>query len=74
MFAGHRCRCRRLVNHLLQALEESVTTIRAITDNITVKFDGAKLPAILNSVETENNGQKLVLEVSVRAHSIASFY
>ncbi|RFN46144.1 atp synthase subunit beta, mitochondrial, partial [Fusarium flagelliforme] len=31
---------------------------------VDVKFDGAKLPAILNSLETENNGQKLVLEVS----------
>jgi hypothetical protein len=31
-----------------------------------VKFDGEKLPAILNAIETENNGQKLVLEVSVR--------
>jgi F-type H+-transporting ATPase subunit beta len=33
---------------------------------VDVKFDGAKLPEILNSLETENNGQKLVLEVSVR--------
>jgi F-type H+-transporting ATPase subunit beta len=32
-----------------------------------VKFEGDKLPAILNAVVTENNGQKLVLEVSVRA-------
>ncbi|KAL3602594.1 atp2, beta subunit of the F1 sector of mitochondrial F1F0 ATP synthase [Fusarium poae] len=31
---------------------------------VDVKFDGAKLPAILNSLETQNNGQKLVLEVS----------
>jgi F0F1-type ATP synthase beta subunit len=30
-----------------------------------VKFEGEKLPAILNAIETENNGQKLVLEVSV---------
>jgi F-type H+-transporting ATPase subunit beta len=30
-----------------------------------VKFDGDKLPAILNAIETQNNGQKLVLEVSV---------
>lgn len=37
------------------------------TDNLAVKFDGAKLPAILNSLETTNNGQKLVLEVAVRA-------
>lgn len=32
----------------------------------TVKFDDAKLPAILNAVETQNNDQKLVLEVAVR--------
>ncbi|RCI12227.1 hypothetical protein L249_0023 [Ophiocordyceps polyrhachis-furcata BCC 54312] len=29
-----------------------------------LKFDTAKLPPILNSLETQNNGQKLVLEVS----------
>ncbi len=31
----------------------------------TVKFDTEKLPPILNALETINNGQKLVLEVSV---------
>jgi F0F1-type ATP synthase beta subunit len=31
-----------------------------------VKFDTEQLPAILNALETENNGQKLVLEVAVR--------
>ncbi|KAH7311750.1 ATP synthase beta chain [Stachybotrys elegans] len=31
---------------------------------VDVKFDGQKLPSILNSLETENNGQKLVLEVA----------
>jgi hypothetical protein len=31
-----------------------------------VKFDTAKLPPILNALETTNNGQKLVLEVAVR--------
>ncbi|KZZ94886.1 ATP synthase beta chain precursor [Moelleriella libera RCEF 2490] len=31
---------------------------------VDVKFDTAKLPAILNSLETDNNGNKLVLEVS----------
>ncbi|EJP60949.1 ATP synthase beta chain, mitochondrial [Beauveria bassiana ARSEF 2860] len=31
---------------------------------VDVKFYGAKLPAILNSLETDNNGQKLVLEVA----------
>lgn len=30
-----------------------------------MKFEGEKLPAILNAIETENNGQKLVLEVAV---------
>lgn len=32
----------------------------------TVKFDTENLPSILNALETQNNGQKLVLEVSVR--------
>ncbi|KAJ5894205.1 hypothetical protein N7495_005896 [Penicillium taxi] len=31
---------------------------------VDVKFDGDKLPAILNAIETQNNGQKLILEVS----------
>jgi F-type H+-transporting ATPase subunit beta len=30
-----------------------------------VKFDSESLPPILNALETENNGQKLVLEVAV---------
>jgi len=37
-----------------------------------VKFEGEKLPAILNAIETENNGQKLVLEVSVCIPDIKS--
>ena len=31
-----------------------------------VKFDSDQLPPILNALETDNNGQKLVLEVAVR--------
>ena len=31
----------------------------------TVKFDTDQLPPILNALETENAGQKLVLEVAV---------
>ncbi len=31
-----------------------------------VKFDTEQIPAILNAIETENNGTKLVLEVAVR--------
>ena len=38
-----------------------------VADSFAVKFDGAKLPAILNSLETDNNGQKLILEVAVWA-------
>ena len=33
-----------------------------------VKFDSAKLPPILNALETDNGGQKLVLEVAVCQH------
>lgn len=43
------------------------TTI--IANNIllrSVKFDTDQLPPILNALETENAGQKLVLEVAVR--------
>ena len=32
----------------------------------TVKFPTEQLPPILNALETTNNGQRLVLEVSVR--------
>ena len=32
----------------------------------SVKFDTDQLPPILNALETENAGQKLVLEVAVR--------
>lgn len=31
-----------------------------------VKFDTEQLPPILNALETDNNGSKLVLEVAVR--------
>ena len=31
----------------------------------TVKFDGDQLPPILNALETDNGGQKLILEVAV---------
>ena len=32
---------------------------------MTVKFDTVKLPPILNALETDNGGQKLILEVAV---------
>jgi hypothetical protein len=32
---------------------------------MVVKFDTEQLPPILNALETDNNGLKLVLEVSV---------
>ena len=33
-----------------------------------MKFDTEQLPPILNALETDNGGQKLVLEVAVRSH------
>jgi F0F1-type ATP synthase beta subunit len=36
---------------------------------VTVKFDTDKLPPILNALETDNGGQRLVLEVAVRQHN-----
>lgn len=38
----------------------------SLTSSFTVKFEGTKLPAILDSLDADNNGQKLVLEVAVR--------
>lgn len=40
-------------------------TIEHAADFSIVKFDTAKLPPILNALETTNNNQKLVLEVAV---------
>ena len=40
-----------------------------LTDDVLlqiVKFDTEALPPILNALETENAGQKLILEVAVR--------
>jgi F0F1-type ATP synthase beta subunit len=42
--------------------------IRASGAVVDVKFDTEQLPPILNALETDNNGQKLVLEVSVRIY------
>jgi len=75
LFAGHRCRRRRLVNqyHRLSAGLTQDGEKKNNTDVLVVKFDTQKLPAILNSLETENNGQKLVLEVSVRSYPNTSY-
>ncbi|KAK8929926.1 ATP synthase subunit beta, mitochondrial [Metarhizium anisopliae] len=52
------------VGKIHQPMEGHCYTGNLVTDLPIVKFDTAKLPAILNSLETDNNGQKLVLEVS----------
>ena len=40
-------------------------------DNLAaVKFEGDTLPPILNALETENGGNKLILEVAVRQTSV----
>jgi F0F1-type ATP synthase beta subunit len=44
--------------------------IEQTTDYATVKFDTAKLPPILNALETTNNNQKLVLEVAVSSQRL----
>lgn len=60
-------RSHELLSYTSSSIAPDVNDASFCTDESpTVKFDGAKLPAILNSLETENNGQKLVLEVSVR--------
>jgi F0F1-type ATP synthase beta subunit len=38
---------------------------------VDIRFDGETLPPILNAVTTDNNGQKLVLEVAVRMPSLS---
>jgi hypothetical protein len=38
--------------------------------DLAVKFDTDQLPEILNALETDNGGNKLTLEVSVRAYGI----
>lgn len=74
---GHRCRRRWLVLHppakiitcprwtFRQLRFFPFSGARLLTPPCAVKFDTAKLPAILNSLETDNQGQKLVLEVAV---------
>jgi F0F1-type ATP synthase beta subunit len=39
---------------------------------LTVKFDTDQLPEILNALETDNGGNKLTLEVSVRASGMTT--
>ena len=43
----------------------NTSTRTQLKDLSIVKFDTDQLPPILNSLETSNNGQKLVLEVAV---------
>jgi len=41
-------------------------TSRYVTDGLgAVKFDTEQLPPILNALETDNGGNKLILEVAV---------
>lgn len=56
-----------MVRHLPfpRALPACHYTNHILTDCFLVKFDTPKLPAILNSLEVDNHGSKLVLEVSV---------
>lgn len=67
--AGHRCRRRWFVHDpIANTGAASPAANDSAPSNLlpTVKFDDAKLPAILNAVETQNNDQKLVMEVAVR--------
>lgn len=67
--AGHRCRRRWFVHDPIANKGVESPANDSTPSNLffpTVKFDDAKLPAILNAVETQNNDQKLVLEVAVR--------
>ena len=43
----------------------------SVADNAAlVKFESEQLPEILNALETDNSGNKLILEVSVRASAL----
>lgn len=66
-------RCRR--RWLVTATPPSKNNLDNVPEFIvadplpTVKFDTEKLPPILNALETQNGGNKLVLEVAVRQDS-----
>lgn len=59
--------------NLNSACDVDVENDRAFANRSNaVKFDTAKLPPILNALETTNNNQKLVLEVSVSDHYLTT--
>lgn len=57
---------------LLEVVTSFFLTISDL-DSSAVKFDSEQLPEILNALETDNGGNKLILEVSVRATIIHTF-
>lgn len=65
--AGYWCRRRWFVPVPIVNTKAASCGLGFFNSNLctTVKFDTAKLPSILNALQTENNGQKLTLEVAV---------
>lgn len=61
---GHRCRRRWFVAHP-HGFSRPCHSLNPCSPSRTVKFDGAKLPPILNALTTDNQGNKLTLEVAV---------
>jgi F0F1-type ATP synthase beta subunit len=50
---------------LLEASQQLYLDLHEADQTCTVKFESEQLPEILNALETDNGGNKLVLEVSV---------
>lgn len=61
-----------VVTELLEAPTMLDLVILETNSALAVKFDTEQLPEILNALETDNGGNKLILEVSVRFTSISS--
>lgn len=59
-------------NELLEAPTMLGLVILETNSALAVKFDTEQLPEILNALETDNGGNKLILEVSVRSATISS--
>ena len=57
---------------LLEAPTKLDLVILETNSALAVKFDTEQLPEILNALETDNGGNKLILEVSVRFITISS--
>jgi F-type H+/Na+-transporting ATPase subunit beta len=63
------CPCSIESNGAVKATTNVHTKVTESNAFSVVKFETEKLPEILNALETDNGGNKLILEVSVRANT-----